>query len=366
MKKAELVKGIERVIEGLVIIKGCISEETCECDNKEVAKKEEAGKKEVAEKEEKIVKATGKYDVEQLKAMKYNDFKKFASSLGVDCKGTRDEIMQRILALDVEVDTEGEEAEAEAPKDKKADKKAKEEKKDNKVVSFNKAKKAEEAEEASEEDEEAPEKDEFDEQAEALAEEESAEDIIATLKDVGVKATKKNYVEKLAEALRAGLLELEDEEEDTGVEDEETDEDMEDEDEDISEDVYSPEYDPKGYNDPEKMTEERQQAILELVADILQQIEDEELTVDDMLAVIEDVCTEAEKDLLETNYTEEQLVRFFIEVQKRLVDDDGEIQEQGNPYTLNEKDFCCGHALKYSKKTKNYICEVCGQEYEAE
>ena len=47
------------------------------------------------EENEGAVAVAGKFDEEQLRNMKYNDFKKFAASLGVDCKGTRDEIMAR-------------------------------------------------------------------------------------------------------------------------------------------------------------------------------------------------------------------------------------------------------------------------------
>ena len=49
-----------------------------------------------------------------------------------------------------------------------------------------------------------------------------------------------------------------------------------------------------------------------------------------------------------------------------FVDDDGEEHEPGDPYELNEKNFCCGHELKYEKKSKTFICESCGEKYTAE
>ena len=46
----------------------------------------------------------------------------------------------------------------------------------------------------------------------------------------------------------------------------------------------------------------------------------------------------------------EELVALYCEIRKRFVDDDGEEHEPGDPYELNEKNFCCGHELKYEKK----------------
>ena len=71
------------------------------------------------------LKHTGKLDGKPLEwqyttGMKYNEFKKLASSLGVDCKGTRDEIMARVVALGVVTDAE--ESAEEAPVEKKESK----------------------------------------------------------------------------------------------------------------------------------------------------------------------------------------------------------------------------------------------------
>ena len=49
-----------------------------------------------------------------------------------------------------------------------------------------------------------------------------------------------------------------------------------------------------------------------------------------------------------------------------FVDEEGNIALPNEPYEIGENNFCCGHELKYDKKSKMYICEVCGQEYEAE
>lgn len=347
MNNVEIIKGIEMVVEGLETIKKFLATTNgaVEVPKKSVEKKD-VEKTPVEEPEVKDAIETGKFDVEQLNSMKYNEFKKLASSLGVKCTGSRDEIMERILQLGVveNSDTKGED---EPVKDEK--------KEPTKGVKASGSKKS---------DDEEPVKDEFDEQAEEVAKETDIEDIIEALADVDIKATKKNAVQKLAEAFRKGLIELgedEDDEEDGTETDEVTTGDTE-----IEPTSYFSEFDPKGYNDPEGMTEERAEAILSLMEEILKAYESDELTVEDIESYVEDNATEEEIDLLGDDYSEEDILKLYMELIKRTIDNDGEEHEQGEPYEVADKDVCCGHELKYSKKTKKYICEACGTEYEAE
>ena len=347
MNNAEVIKGIETVIEGLNIIKQNLSaadggEQTAA--PKSTVKREKAQKEAPAEeKETKTVE--GHLTREQLDSMKYNELKKLGASLGVKCTGTRDEITEKILAVTVTAEVEADEESSDDSK------------KNSKVVPMRKA--AKKSAKAADEDEE----DEFTEQAKEIAETTEADDIIEALADVNIKATTKNYVTKLADALRKGLIEFEEDDEETVTEGEDstTDEDAE-----ITPDTYFAEYDPDGYNDPDEMTEERAEAVQEMVADILKKVEEEELTEDDMCSFIEDNTNEDEQELLPDEYAPEQLVGFYIELKKRFIDDDGVEHEPSDPYEIGDKEMCCGHELKYSKKTKKYICETCGEEYEAE
>lgn len=357
---AETIKGIDLVIEGLTTIKKSLMGE-------EVAVPQATKKVEKAQKEEKTpaVEETegsanvGEFNVEKLNAMKYNEFKKLAASLGVKCTGTRDEIMERILALNNNTATEDVEDEEEVEEPVEEPKKAPS--KSDKANGSKKLSKAKTVEST---------KDEFDEQAEEIAKETPVEDIIEALADVDIKATKKNAVEKLAEALREGLIELDDEDEEEEVNSDvdetaiETDEDEE-EDE-ITADSYFAEYDPKGYNNPEDMSEERAEAIESKVDEILTAYSEGKLKYDDITSYIEDNATEEEIELLGEDYTDDDVLKFYIELIKRTIDNEGEEHEQGEPYEVADKDVCCGHELKYSKKTKQYICEHCGTEYEAE
>lgn len=358
---AETIKGIDLIIEGLSTIKNSlVSVEPLEAPKKvEKAQKEE---KTPAVKETEGSATVGEFNVEELQAMKYNEFKKLAASLGVKCTGTRDEIMERILALNNNAPVENEEVKEDEEVADVVEEKKEEPKKADKPTGGKKFTKTKATE---------PTTDEFDEQAEEIAKETDVEDIIEALADVDIKATKKNAVEKLAEALRQGLIEL-DEDEDEDEEDVDSDEDEtaietdEDEEEEITADSYFAEYDPKGYNNPENMTEERAEAIESKVDEILTAYSEGKLKYDDITSYIEDNATEEEVELLGEDYTDDDVLKFYIELIKRTIDNEGEEHEQGEPYEVADKDVCCGHELKYSKKTKQYICEHCGTEYEAE
>lgn len=349
MNNAEIIKGINTTIEGLETIKKALMSEA-DAEEKKATKSKvmEEPKEEVAKEVKEETTEAGGYTVEELKGMKYNDFKKLASKLGVKCTGTRDEIMERILALngqseeEIEAVEQEEKEEAPSKSDKSAGGKKLGKKKDDE-----------------------PTTDEFDEQAEEIAKDTPLEDIISALADVDIKANKKNAVQKLAEALREGLIELDDEadeESEAGVDDSEE----AGEEEEISATSYFEEFDPDGYNNPDDMTEERAEAIESKMDEILTSYADGTLTDEDISSYVEDNATESEIDLLGDDYTEEDILKLYMELIKRTIDNDGEEHEQGEPYEVADKDVCCGHALKYSKKTKKYICEHCGEEYEAE
>ncbi len=387
MNNAEIIKGIEMTINGLNTIKTALANVTTQVSTPVVEKSVEeapAMNKPVA---------TGKIDVEQLKSMKYNEFKKFAASLGVKCTGNREVIMNRILALD------GVEAPAEKTEEVSETKSAESSTGKRRV-----AKKTDE-----------PVKDEFDEQAEKIASDTSIEDIIEALADVDVTASKRNAVAKLAEALRNGLIEVDDEDDDEDDEDEEVDdvedddtyddddddveddededeeddddeddydsdeddeydeddeedeEDEDDEEEDIEADSYFSEFDPDGFNNPDTMSDERKEAVVSKMDDILTAISEDNLSFDEIEDYIEHHATQDEIDLLGDEYDEDDEVKLYMELVKRTIDNDGEEHtESEDPYEVGEHDMCCGHKLKYVKKTKKYICEVCGAEYEAE
>lgn len=352
MNKAEFIKGIDAVIEGLTVMRNAVASGD-EGANKATpapatkpavggAKKGLGAKSTPAPAAKSEAPADGQtYTVAELSGMKYNEFKKLASSLGVDCKGTRDEIMARVVALGVVTDADG------GAEPAKSDKKpAVGGAKSNKPASVGKlgAKKAD-----------APAKDEFDEKAEAVIAETPVEDIIEALKGVGVKATKLNYKTLLAQALRDGLLNVDEEAGEAGGEDD-----------DLTADGYFADYDIYEANDPANMSDERATACTDKQAAILEAVTSGEYTVDDITNFLTENATQDEFDLLGEDYSEADLVKLFCEVSKHFIDEEGNEHEPGEAYMVGENAFCCGQPLAYDEKTNKFLCSHCAGEYDAE
>ena len=99
MKNAKIIEALNVTINGLSMLR----DELANADNTAVDTKAVAEAPMNPPVDDTEVSADS-IDIEALKKMKYNEFKKYASQLGVDCKGKRDEIMERIEALGVIVD----------------------------------------------------------------------------------------------------------------------------------------------------------------------------------------------------------------------------------------------------------------------
>ena len=382
MKNERLIEGLNMIIEGATILRNELSgaevSENKGAESKSVARRAAVQKEEpvmnAPEEKEAGAEVEGTLSREQLMSMKFNDLKKLGASLGVSCSGKRDEIIDRILNVSVKASVESEEPEDEGTAEK------------GKVVPISKSKKGglkkkkeePEEEETAEEEEEAGPSEESIKLAEELTEDMSAKEIIDYLSECGIKAKgkKSDVILVLAKGIEDGTVELEDDEEDTEDEEEaeesvdegeeEVSSDDEEEGEEFNEESYFPEYDEAGYNNPDSMKEERAEAVKAMMADIIEKVENDELKEEDMQTFLENVCTDEELEALGEDYEFEELVALYCEIRKRFVDDDGEEHEPGDPYELNEKNFCCGHELKYEKKSKTFICESCGEKYTAE
>lgn len=354
MNKAEIIKGLTATINGLnALVEALQADEQTEAKTATAATKPAIG----GGKAKPTAKPTAKtttapaaeastdgqtFTTAQLTGMKYNEFKKLASSLGVDCKGTRDEIMARVVATGVVTDAEGE---APAPVAKttkpaiggKSNKPA--------PVGKGNAKKAD-----------APTTDEFDAQAEEIAKSTPVEDIISSLADVDVKATKLNYKKQLAKALREGLLSVGDDEEAGG----------EDGGEEVDENTHFAEYDLSGANDPDNMTEARAAACAEKQGAIIEQYQSGNLTEEALGEFIENNGVQEEVDVLGEDYDETDLLKLYIEIAKHYIDNDGVEHEPGDAYMIGEDAYCCGQPLDYDEKTGKFLCQHCGSDYEAE
>jgi hemerythrin-like domain-containing protein len=62
--------------------------------------------------------------------------------------------------------------------------------------------------------------------------------------------------------------------------------------------------------------------------------------------------------------TKAEKLNMYVEIQRSLVDDDGEVHEFEDPYYVNDEAYCCGHELK--EVDGELYCEVCGTSYDNE
>lgn len=374
MKNERIIEGLNAIIEGATILRDELAggaEKRNAVDSKSATRRQAVQKEQPAMNEPEETEATveGKFSREQLMSMKFNELKKLGASVGVSCKGTRDEIVERMLQVTVTATVENDEAEPE-----KTEAPAKD---DGKVVPINKKKGGLKKSAKTEE----PEEEEVDEQyiqmATEATEDMSAKEIIEYLAefDIEAKGKKSDVVKVLAKAIADGIVQLEDDDEEDESEEEadveettaEAEETAEDEDgEEFNEESYFPEYDPEGVNNPEGMSEERAEAVKSMMADIIEGVENDTITEEDIQTFLETYASEEELEALGDDYQFEDLVAMYCEVKKRFIDDDGEEHEAGDPYEIDEENYCCGRKLKYEKKSKKFICENCGEEYEAE
>lgn len=343
MKKELIIKGLEMILEGM------------KEDVQKEPEKSEVRSVEQKEPEKKVEKGNVQFNEEELREMKYSDLKKFASEIGVSAKGKRDEIIANILAQNVEVTVE----------------EVKEEVPDN-IVEFPKEKVSDEVD--------------YLEMAKEATEGMSLDEIREVLEDHDIETEgmkKKELIGKVAKALEEGIIEIDDEEDSEDFDeevledseeieedfDEEDEDDEDDDEEEIDENTYFDVFD-DGANDPEDVTsEERLKAIVKLQKDIINDYETEALTDEDIEKFLKDNLTEDElEDFNDEDADEMDKFAMYCEYMKRLINDDGERMPMGEPYEITIDgevyDYCCGHELE--ETDNGYVCEVCGEVYEAD
>jgi hypothetical protein len=307
---------------------------------------EKRAKKEVEEEEE----VAEEVDVD---SMDYRQLKAYASEIGMKAKGTKGQLLKAVkdfLANGDEEVAEEEEEEEEKPAKKPV-----------RGVASIKAKKAEEEVE-SEEDEE-PEDDDSEDENTTIKEVESTikeqeltdDDLRDILKDLGLstKGGHEVLVSKLADAVDAGELSLDDDE----VEEEADEEETESEEEDVADDEVAA---AEESDEEAEITAERKQAIDDFTAETTEAFENEELSIEDMRDFIKDFGEKISKKAS----GEEVLVKY-LECASKLIDDEGNTVEEG-AYMHNGVPFCCGHALEISEDGTSGKCNICGEEYEFE
>ena len=274
--------------------------------------------------------------------MSYNELKKLCKSRGVSATGGREELIARLSGEDEEA-AEDEDADEDTDEDDGEDVQA---------------------------------------QVEAATEDMSLEELAEFCSDNGLssKGKREALIARIVKAVEAGDIELEDEEEEEEEEEKPAkkskkssekstdkkaadkpskkapakpadEEDEEDEEEDSDDDEEGEE------------TPEHKKAVAAYVKDTRAQFKKGKLDRKDL---VEFLCDFYDKDAKTYKKADDdEILDMYIEASSKLIDDDGELVEEG-AYTVNGVPYCCGRPLALDEDNGKYVCEHCGAEYEAE
>lgn len=265
-----------------------------------------------------------------LGSMKLKELREYAEELGLNSKGKRAEVEDRIREFLENEDTEEDEDLGEEPEEEESEEPEIEENEDS------------EEDEDSEEAEDDEVEDETYAKVMQYVNEASDDELRETLEELGLssKGKREALVEKIYQAVKDGLFEFEDEEPSEDAEpEEETDEET-------SEDLG--------------ITEERAKAIVAMEGQVQEEFEEGKITRKEMVAYLKQVGIAVTKKV-----EDEAVVEMYTEKLALLIDDEGEFHDEGgDPYNINEVPYCCGAPLEEIEG--GYRCNVCGTEYEAE
>ena len=291
----------------------------------EKVKKEKPSKEvdDVVESDEDVaIEETEIYEVD-LGSMKLKELREYAEELGINSKGKRAELEERIQEF----------LNSEEPEEEDLD----EEVEDDDVEEFEESDESDEDEDSEDEEgseEEGSEDDEKYAQVKEYVENASDEEIKDTLKELGLstKGKREALIEKLYQAVKDGLFEFAEDAEDVEEESEELLDDM---------------------------TPERAEGVEELQEKVYADFESGDLTRKDMTTYLKQVGVAVTKKV-----EDEDVLEMYINKLALLVDDEGEFHEEGeDPYTINGVPYCCGAKLEVLEDG-GYKCNVCGAEYD--
>lgn len=292
----------------------------------------ETVKKETVKKEAEPVEIEEEISEVDLGSMKLKELREYAEELGLNSKGKRAEVEERIQEFLNSEESEEEDLD--------------EESEDDDVEEFEESDESDEDEDSEEEESE---EDEKYAQVKEYVENASDEEIKETLKELGLstKGKREALIEKLYQAVKDGLFEFaeDDEDEDEESEDVEDIEESEEESEELLDD----------------MTSERAKGVEELEEKVYADFESGDLTRKDMTTYLKQVGVAVTKKV-----DDEDVLEMYINKLALLVDDEGEFHEEGeDPYTVNGVPYCCGAKLEVLEDG-GYKCNVCGTEYDDE
>ena len=286
--------------------------------------------------------------------MDFKALKALAKKMGLNAKGTREQLIEAIRNAENGDNEEQEEAPSKKSKSGKAPKASK---------------KKQEVEEDDEEEE----SDEIRAKVEAAAEGMSDKELKEFCKEAGIstKGGREAMLTKIEEAVRNGDLdesifddEEEEEDDDTDTEteeDEEEDSDSDDdeeseEEEDDSDDDDSEEEDEEEDSDPIVDREE----VAKFAKTAKTQFKKGKLKIDAIKAFLKKAGVSVSKKM-----KPDEVLDLYISTKAYFIDDEGDEHEPGDAYMLNEEPYCCGKPLEVKKQKGKHvgICSVCGEKY---
>ena len=273
---------------------------------------------EVAESDEDVAVEETEISEVDLGSMKLKELREYAEELGINSKGKRAELEERIQEFLNSEESEEEDLDEEVEDDVEDS-----------------------------EDEEYSEDDEKYAQVKEYVENASDEEVKETLEELGLstKGKREALIEKLYQAVKDGLFEFEEDEDTEDTEDVEDVEESEEESEELLDD----------------MTPERAEGVEELQEKVYADFESGDLTRKDMTTYLKQVGVAVTKKV-----DDEDVLEMYINKLALLVDDEGEFHEEGeDPYTVNGVPYCCGTKLEVLEDG-GYKCNVCGAEYDDE
>lgn len=280
---------------------------------------------EVAESDDDVAVEETEISEVDLGSMKLKELREYAEELGINSKGKRAELEERIQEFLNSEESEEEDLDEEVEDD------------------VENSEEIEESDEDEDSEEDESEEDEKYAQVKEYVENASDEEIKETLKELGLstKGKREALIEKLYQAVKDGLFEF--------TEDDEESEDVEDieESEEESEELL------------DDMTPERAEGVEELQDKVYADFESGDLTRKDMTTYLKQVGVAVTKKV-----DDEDVLEMYINKLALLVDDEGEFHEEGeDPYTVNGVPYCCGAKLEVLEDG-GYKCNVCGAEYD--
>ena len=277
----------------------------------------------------------GEDEDEDLSEMSYNDLKKLCKSRGISASGSRDELVARLSGEDEEAEEEDED------------------------------------DDADEED-----GDDTQSQVEAATEDMSLEELAEFCSDNGLssKGKREALIARIVKAVDAGDIELDDDDEEEEEEEKPakkskgsekpSDKKAADKPAKKTAKKSAPADDDEDDDDDEgEETPEHKKAVAAYEKDTRAQFKKGKLDRKDL---VEFLCDFYDKDAKTYKKADDdEILDMYIEASSQLIDDDGELVEEG-AYTVNGVPFCCGRPLTLDEDNGKYVCEHCGAEYEAE